>query len=285
MLQVKNLNKSFWKTEVLHDVNIEFEEGKIYGLLGRNGAGKTTLMKILSNYIVNFEGDVELNGKEVKENQKATEEILLVHKDMVPSAIADEKVKTLFQYCSQLMPKWNRKLNEKLVDEFEINIKAKYAKLSEGNKNLVTLIIGLSSGVAVKLFDEPSVGLDANNRYKFYKKLLELHEEQKDTVVISSHIIDEIENVIEDVIIIKDKTILMNEEIASVQEKAIALIGEESLLKEIQMSKNVLEVEKLGKLAKVSIYDSLSLEERKKLTDQGIELSVIPLQRLFVHLT
>lgn len=224
MLQVKNLNKSFWKTEVLHDVNIEFEEGKIYGLLGRNGAGKTTLMKILSNYIVNFEGDVELNGEEVKENQKATEEILLVHKDMVPSAIADEKVKTLFQYCFQLMPKWNRKLNEKLVDEFEINIKAKYAKLSEGKKNLVTLIIGLSSGVTVKLFDEPTVGLDANNRYKFYKKLLELHEEQKDTVVISSHIIDEIENVIEDVIIIKDKTILMNEEIASVQEKAIALI-------------------------------------------------------------
>ena len=91
MLSIKNLNKSFWKTEVLHNVNIEFEEGKIYGLLGRNGAGKTTLMKILSNYIVNFEGDVELNGKEVKENQTATEEILLVHKDMVHQLLQMKK--------------------------------------------------------------------------------------------------------------------------------------------------------------------------------------------------
>ena len=285
MITVKELNKSFGSKSVLENINIDFEPGKVYGLLGRNGAGKTTLMRILSNYIVHYKGNVELDGKPIKENQKAIERILMIHKDMLPKAVADERIKTIFKFCAQLLPKWDSELSASLIADFDIDVKAKYARLSEGNKTLINLIIGLSSGADVKLFDEPSVGLDANNRFKFYKKLLEVHETAGDTVIVSSHIIDEIENVIEDVIIIKDCKILLNDEIANIQQKAIALTGYDELLQDIQNNKCVLEVETLGKMTKISLFDDLSQDERQDLISKGVEISVIPLQRFFIHLT
>lgn len=285
MIAVKELNKSFGSKSVLENINIDFEPGKVYGLLGRNGAGKTTLMRILSNYIVHYKGNVELDGKPIKENQKAIERILMIHKDMLPKAVADERIKTIFKFCAQLLPKWDSELNASLIADFGIDVKAKYAKLSEGNKTLINLIIGLSSGADVKLFDEPSVGLDANNRFKFYKKLLEVHENAGDTVIVSSHIIDEIENVIEDVVIIKDRKILLNDEVANIQQKAIALTGYDELLQDIQNNKRVLEVETLGKMTKISLFDDLSQEERQDLISKGVEISIIPLQRFFIHLT
>ena len=89
MLEIKDLNKSYGKTKVLRDINIDIEENKIYGLLGRNGAGKTTLLNLISSQIIRNSGQISLDGEEIFENSKAMEEICLI-KDF-PTSIKEKK--------------------------------------------------------------------------------------------------------------------------------------------------------------------------------------------------
>lgn len=171
MLEITNLNKSYGKEVVLKNINLYLEEGKVYGLLGRNGGGKSTLLNIISNQIVSDEGKVRLFGKDVFENSKAIEEICLVSEKGF--GLGDIEVKNIFDAARILYKNWDEIYKDFLIDNFNINTKKKYSRLSRGNQTIVGLIIGLASRSRLTIFDEPTLGLDAALRNKFYQFLLE----------------------------------------------------------------------------------------------------------------
>lgn len=283
MLQIKNLNKSYGKTRVLTDINLELEENKIYGLLGRNGVGKTTLLNIIGNQIKGDSGEVKYMGQGIYENPLVMEEICLVREKGIPAD--DDRVKKIFTIARVLYKNWDEEYKEYLVKEFNLNVNKKYSKLSRGNQTIVGLIIGLASRSKVTLFDEPSLGLDAAYRYRFYDILLEDIQKNQRTIIISTHLIDEVTNLFEEIIILKDEEVFIKDEVSFLMEKGYFLNGKAEVLMPIARNKNIIHKEDFGSSIIIGVFDDISKEERTMLREKNIEISNIPLQKLFVYLT
>ncbi|WP_159436140.1 ATP-binding cassette domain-containing protein [Anaerosalibacter sp. Marseille-P3206] len=283
MLEIKNLNKAYGKTQVLKDVNITIEDNKIYGLLGRNGVGKTTLLNIISSQILRHSGEVLLDNEDVFENAKAMEQICFVKDRGI--AFEENKIKELFKMAKFIYKDWDDEYKNYLVKEFNLNTNKKYEKLSRGYQTIVGLIIGLASRSRITIFDEPSLGLDAAFRYKFYNLLLEDYEKNPRTIIISTHLIDEVNNLFEEIIILSEGKVMLKEETDFLMESAYFLSGKEENLLEIINTKKIISREEFGTTVILGIFDNLSEDEIQDLKNKGIEISQIPLQKLFVYLT
>lgn len=283
MLEIKNLYKRYGNTKVLTDVNLKLEENKIYGLLGRNGVGKTTLLNIISNQINKDSGEVKLFGEEAFENSKVIEEICIVKEKGF--GIDEIKVKRIFDYAKILYKNWDEEYKKFLVNEFNLNVKKKYNKLSRGNQTLVGLIIGLASRSNLTIFDEPSLGLDAAFRYRFYNLLLKDFEENPRTIIISTHLIDEVTNLFEEVIILKDEKVYIKDEVSNLLGKAYFLNGKVENIMPVVKDKNIIHKEEFGSTIIVGIFDALNDEEKKTLKKNNVDISLIQLQKLFIYLT
>lgn len=283
MIEIIDLNKSYGSVKVLRDINLQIEEGKIYGLLGRNGAGKTTLLNIMSNTLKRDSGKVLVYGEEVYENSNVLENIGIVKESGF--GVEDIKVKKIFQAARILYKYWDEEYAKDLIKKFSINLKKNYNKLSRGNKTIVGLVVGLASRAPLTLFDEPSLGLDAAYRYKFYNLLLEDVEKNPRTVIISTHLIDEVTNLFEEVIILKDEKVYLKEGVDSLMEKAYFLNGRIEKIQPFIKDKRVISKEEFGSTSIIGVFDSLSGEEKANLKENSIDISPIPLQKLFVLLT
>ena len=283
MLELKNISKSYGSTKVLEGINLEFDLGKIYGLLGRNGVGKTTLLNIISSQIRSNSGQVVLNGESVYENDKAMGDIAIMKESGY--GVDDIKVKRIFKSAKILYKNWDEDYKEFLIDEFNLNKKKNYSKLSRGNQTIVGLIVGLASRAPITIFDEPSLGLDAANRYKFYELLLKDIEEYPRTVIISTHLIDEVSNLFEEVVILKDNSHYLKDEVSNLMEKSYFLNGRLENMEYILKEKNIIHKEDFGTTTIIGVFDELSGEEKKELKANGVDISPIPLQRLFILLT
>lgn len=283
MIEIKNLYKSYGKTGVLKGINLNLEENKIYGLLGRNGAGKTTLLNIISNQIRKTSGEVKLYGENVFENPKQVENICIV-KDS-GFGMEEIKVKKIFEAARMLYKNWDEEYKNQLVKEFDLNVRKKYNKLSRGNQTKVGLIVGLASRAKLTIFDEPSLGLDAATRYKFYNLLLEDFENNPRTIIISTHLIDEVANLFEEVIILKDGQVYIKDEVANILKKGYFLNGKEENIIPVIRNKNIIHREEFGNSIIIGIFDDLDEREKSMLRQNNVEISQIPLQKLFIYLT
>lgn len=283
MLEIKDLNKSYGKTKVLTDINFTLEENKIYGLLGRNGVGKTTLLKLLTGQLMRNSGEIKLDGEEVFENGRAMEDFCLVRE--FASSIKEKKVKDILALARAIFKDWDPQYEQFLVKEFGLKTKKKLLKLSTGNQTIVGLIIGLASKSRITMFDEPTLGLDAAMRYKFYNLLLEDYEKNPRTVIISTHLIDEVANLFEEVIILNDEKIALKDNVDSLTKKSYFLSGREEAINLFIKDKKIIHSEEFGSTKIVGIYGALTENEIKNMKNNNIEVSNIPLQKLFIYLT
>ncbi|KNF07963.1 ABC-type multidrug transport system, ATPase component [Gottschalkia purinilytica] len=283
IIECRDLSKSFKKTEALKNINLNIKENKIYGLIGRNGAGKTTLLHTLTGQYLKDKGEINIFGEEVFENRNVLDRICFVKDNEFP--LEDYKVKDIFRFSEVFYDNWDNEFKDRLIKEFEININKKYKSLSRGMKTSVAIIIGFASRAPITIFDEPSLGLDAVMRDKFYNLLLEDYQENKRTIILSTHLIDEISNVLEEIIIIDRGQIILNENIEELMEKAHYISGNESEILKIIENKNILYKESFGSTSIVMIFDELNEDEKRKLRESNIEISRVPLQKLFIHFT
>lgn len=282
-VECKSLTKSYGKNEVLKNINLSLEEGKIYGLLGRNEAGKTTLLNLICSQIIRDGGEINIFGEEAFENSKALENLCLVKEKELK--IEDYKVKRIFDIAGVLYKNWDEEYKNYLVKEFKLDVRKKYKSLSRGMKSLVGVIIGLASRAKITAFDEPSLGLDAAVREKFYNLLLEDYEESKRTVIISTHLIDEVSSLFEEVIILDKGEVALSEEVNKLLEKAHFLNGKEESIMSIIKDKKVLHKEVFGASSIIGVLGNFHKEELELLKDSNIEISPMPLQKLFIYLT
>lgn len=283
MLECKNLTKTYDKVQVVNNISLTLEENKIYGLLGRNGAGKTTLLNLICGQIIRDSGEVKLYGEEVFENSRAMENICLVREKEMP--LEDYRVSGILDIAGTLYKNWDEEYKKFLVKEFKLDTKKMYKKLSRGNKSILGLIIGLSSRAPLTIFDEPSLGLDAAVREKFYNLLLQDYEENKRTIILSTHLIDEVSNLFEEVIILNNGRIQAKEEVAAFKEKARFLNGRNEFIEPMIKNKKILYKEAFGATALVGVLGDFTEKEIKELRENNVEISAMPLQKLFIYLT
>lgn len=280
MIEVKNLNKSFDKKIVFQNANLKIEENRIYGLFARNGVGKTTLLKILADQLVNYQGQISYNNKSIRENKDYKKRVLLVGEDFISEYLKPERLNKIMDLIYILLENFNKERFEELINIFDIDMKTRYRKLSFGNQCLFRNAIGLASGVDFLFFDEPTTGLDEINKNIFYKKLMEYQEKDQSTVIISSHNVADIEKMITDVIILKDKDVIVNEPIYDIEEKSYSITLDPKDM-DMLANKNIISKKTFANQAIVSVYDKFSEEEINKLKEKA-RVNRLDLRDLFI---
>lgn len=281
ILECRNLTKSFKNTQAISSANVSFERGAIHGLLGANGAGKTTLLHLLSGQAFPSRGECIYEGQTLHENPLAMSQICFVKTE--ERSWNDYKVKDLMTFCSLLFPYWDQPYAEELINRFHLQRNKHYKHLSRGMQSLLGIIKGLASRSPVVLFDEPTLGLDADMRETFYDLLVREYSESDRTFIVSTHLIDESSKLFQYLTLLEHGKITSHLETEDFLKHAYYLQGSSAILDRFKNDERVLHHESLGGTS--IIVWSGQLEEEMSLRQQGIDITPVPLQKLFVYLT
>lgn len=282
-LSCSNIVKSFDNTRALDGISIELEENRIYGLLGRNGAGKTTLLRTIGNELIQDSGSVKVFGEELFDNRKALENICLV-KERV-NYFKDYRLKDLFSDARIFYKNWDMEFAERLTDAFKIDINKPIIKMSKGMKSIAGIITGLASRAPVTAYDEPYLGLDAAARQRFYDILVNDFYENPRTIIFSTHLIDEMSKLFEKIIIIDEGRVIFTEDVEELREKAFYVSGKKETVDDYISGRNIIYSESMGGLKLAGVIQKGIADDKNKLAERGMDLSPIPLQKLFIHIT
>ena len=279
----EKLTKSYGQKTVLKDLDLTLESGKIYGLIGRNGAGKTTLLSMMSNQNPWTSGSVTLDGEPVWENRKALDRICFSRELNISaeSGLAGIKIRDYLKTAQAYFPHWDKEMAARLMQEYQLNPKAKLGKLSKGMLSMVTILVALSSKAEFTFLDEPVAGLDVVARDHFYRQLLQEYEDTGRTFVISTHIIEEAANVLEDVLFLDKGKIIVHENTQDLLDRARYVTGPADQVEGATEGLSCHHVQDIGRSRSVTVL----LEEGQALKE-GFDVTVQPvsLQNLFLAL-
>lgn len=283
VIEVTDLTKRYRDTLALDRVSLTIERDRIYGLLGRNGAGKTTLMSILTAQNFASGGDVRVFGENPYENERVLARLCFVRESQrYPD---DATAAHAFRVARLFFANWDQGLADRLVDEFRLPLKTRIKKLSRGQLSAVGVVIGLASRAEITFFDEPYLGLDAVARQIFYDRLLEDYAEHPRTIILSSHLIDEVANLIEHVIAVDEGRILLDEDTERLRERAATIVGDAAAVDAVTAGREVIHRESLGRVASVTVLGELDASAHREIVDAGLDLAPVSLQQLIVRLT
>lgn len=283
VIEVSSLTKRYRDVIAVDDVSFTIEKDTIYGLLGRNGAGKTTVMSILTAQNFATSGDVRVFGEKPYENAKVLQRMCFVRESQrYPD---DATPRHAFRSARLFFPNWSQQLADRLIAEFQLPMKKAIKKLSRGQLSAVGVIIGLAARADITFFDEPYLGLDAVARQIFYDRLLEDYGAHPRTVILSSHLIDEVSNLIERVLVIDSGRIVMDEETDAVRDRAANIVGDAAAVDAFVAGREVIHRESLGRVASVTVLGSLTLADREALALAGLDVAPVSLQQLIVRTT
>lgn len=283
VIEVTELTKRYSDTLALDGVSFAIEKDTIYGLLGRNGAGKTTVMSILTAQNFATSGQVAVFGEKPYENARVLSRMCFVRESQkYPD---DARPSHAFATARLFFPNWNQELAERLIEDFQLPLKRRIKKLSRGQLSAVGVIIGIASRAEITFFDEPYLGLDAVARQIFYDRLLEDYTEHPRTVILSSHLIDEVSNLIEKVLVIDRGRIIMAEDTDAVRDRAANIVGDAAGVDAFVAGREVIHRESLGHVASVTVLGALTAADRERLAASGLEVAPVSLQQLIVRMT
>ena len=282
-LTCQHITKTYGGREVLRDISLTLEPGRIYGLIGRNGAGKTTLLSILTAQNPATGGTVSLDGQPVWENRKSLEKLCFSREltANAESGLAAMKVKEYLRIASIYYPGWDKEMEKRLVELFQLNTKKKLAKLSKGMLSMVTIIVAMCSKAPYTFLDEPVAGLDVVAREQFYKLLLEEYAASGRTFVISTHIIEEAADILEEVIILHQGKVLLEGDTQTFVDSARHVSGKAEEVDAATAGLEVHHAETVGRSKGVTVFlkPGQSVDESRDVSVQPVNL-----QRAFVAL-
>lgn len=225
-IELRGVTKKFGGSHLaLNDVTAQLPGGRIYGLIGRNGAGKTTLLRAIAGQL-RVDGEVTIDGQQVIDNRSVLDRLILSGADAAwPTEV---KVKSLLAMEAARWATWDQAMAERLIREYELDVKKSLGTLSRGQKSLVSIVMGLAAQCPITLLDEPYLGLDVQNRQLFYRHLLEDVERNPRTIILSTHHIEDAAKILQDVIFIDKGRITGVDALEHVTERIAVLTGSEA---------------------------------------------------------
>ncbi|MCE7040951.1 ATP-binding cassette domain-containing protein [Dyadobacter sp. CY312] len=202
--------------KLFEDLSIDLQPGHIYGLLGKNGAGKSSLLRNMAGLLFPLSGKVDVNGFEPKKRQPAfLQDLFFIPEEIyLPSITIDEYLYTLAPFY----PKFNEKQFHTYISEFDIPEKNKLTGMSYGQKKKVLTAFALATNTKVLLMDEPTNGLDIPSKSQF-RKIVSSALEPDRLILISTHQVRDLDNLIDGIIILEDSEILIQHSLDTVAER------------------------------------------------------------------
>ncbi|MDX5319230.1 MAG: ABC transporter ATP-binding protein [Actinomycetes bacterium] len=199
-LEIRGLTHRFGSVTALDDVTVDVRPVTFTGLVGRNGAGKTTLAALVAALRPVQSGSILLDGADPWEDPVVTSRTCLVRDK--GGVVEDERIRTTFEFAAMLRPNWDGDYARELLDRFEIPFRRKPQQLSTGKRSALRAVLGLASRSDLTIFDEVYLGMDAVARRMFYDELMADWIAHPRTIILSSHLLDEVEDLMEDVIVL-----------------------------------------------------------------------------------
>lgn len=283
VIEIKNLTKYYGRVCALKNVSATIEANKIYGLLGRNGAGKTTLLNLITNQLFPTSGEITIDGENVCENDNAIEKIFYMNeKNLYHDGM---RIKEVFKWTKEFYPLFDMDYALTLCDKFGLNEKKKLKALSTGYNSISKLINTLATNADILIFDEPILGLDAYHRDLFYKEVLASYIERPKTIILSTHIIEEISDILEKVIIIKDSELVVDDYVENLLKRAYCISGLSDNIIEYIRNKNCINIDQMSGYKAATIIGEATGEDKSMAKNLELEFSKVELQKLFIYLT
>ncbi|MDF2632785.1 MAG: transporter related [Caproiciproducens sp.] len=276
-IEINNITKTFGDVTALRNVNVNFEENHIYGLLGRNGAGKTTLLNLITGKMFPNSGEILVDGERAIENDRALSKMYCMTEfNLYPERM---RVKEAFHWSAGFYPQFDMEYANTLCSQFELKTNHKIKNLSTGYTSIFKIIIALSCGAEIVIFDEPVLGLDANHREMFYKELIQNYSNYPRTFILSTHLIEEVATIIDRVVIIKSGEVIMDDEVQNVLNQGCTVSGPAGAVDDFIKGKQLLGSDTIGGLKSAYLLGQFHD------IPSNLEMGKLDLQKLFIQLT
>ncbi|MBS4205692.1 ATP-binding cassette domain-containing protein [Lederbergia citrea] len=284
VIECTNVTKKYGRINVLDKMTFSIEENKMTGLIGRNGAGKTTLLKILSGFIRETSGEVQVFSEGPFNSLFVSANSIFIDDQMTfPPAL---NLAEILEEASRFYENWDAELAQGMFDYFSFNPHQYHRNLSKGLMSTFNMIIGLSARCALTIFDEPTTGMDASVRKDFYRALLKDYIAHPRSIIISSHHLNEVEDLLEDLLLIKDGKAHLHLPISELKEWAIALQGKKSTVAGWTMGREVLHEKQMGPSSIYSVVKNDFTEaDIQSARLDGLEITSVSSSDVCVYLT
>lgn len=214
LIEFRNLSKNYGAKQALIDINLKIEKGKIYGLLGPNGSGKTTLIKIINDLLQPSSGEILVKGKEPGIESKK----IISYLPERTYLNMNMKVSELIQFFKDFYQDFDEKKSLKLLNKLKINENDKLKNMSKGTKEKVQLVMVMSRKADLYILDEPIGGVDPASRDYILDTILTNFNEGS-SIIICTHLIADIEKILDQVIFINQGKIVLNEDADTIRKK------------------------------------------------------------------
>ena len=221
LVKCNNLCKEFDKKQILDNINLSIPKGKIIGLLGKNGMGKTTLIKLINDLLTPTSGEILINGEKTGVNSKKVISYLPERTYLDKSM----KVSQIITFFEEFYENFNKEKAIKLLKDLDLDINAKISKMSKGMQEKLQLILVMSRDAELYILDEPLGGVDPATRDYILDTIL-LNFKEGASLIISTHIISDIERILDDVIFIDKGKIVLTSSADELRKKENASIDE-----------------------------------------------------------
>ncbi len=274
IIKAKGLKKSYGSYQALKGVDFVVERGKIVGLVGPNGAGKTTVLKAILG-LTSFDGELEVLGlnPSKQRDQLMKKVCFIADVALLPKWL---KVKDAVEFVTEVHPHFNLERAKLFLSKTKINMKSKVKHLSKGMVTQLHLALVMSIEADLLVLDEPTLGLDILYRKEFYNQLLAEFFDEGRSILVTTHQIEEIENLLTDLIFIKDGEIVLDASMDEVAENYVEVMVSREDAEQALALNPVIERDVFGR--KVFLFEGV---EREKLAQLG-ELHSPSVADLFV---
>lgn len=273
-----HVSRSYRRVTALDDVTLTVEKNSITGLLGRNGAGKTTLMSLLAGHDRATSGTVEVLGTDPFESAPTMASISFVRDNQrYPDDFALRHVLSVGPLFHR---GWDADLAEQLVSAFRLPRKTAVKKLSRGQMSSLGIVVGLASRAPFTIFDEPYLGLDATARRYFYDALMSDYLEHPRTILLSTHLIDEMEPLLEHVLILEGGRLVRSAAADDLRGSAFTIAGMAASIAPLLEGRRVLQRRDIGALSSCVVDGPVDDALVAAATRAGAQISPATLQDL-----
>lgn len=284
IVQMHRLSKWFGGTDALRDVTLDIHAGSIIGLLGANGAGKSTLLRhIIGLYLPNKGSCITFGCEAGKLGPAQLGRIGYVHQE--GELLEWMKVGQLIRYVSAYYPNWNHQLEEKYIADYDISMDARVGSLSPGQRQRLAILLAIGFEPELLILDEPASTLDPVARGRFLDLLLQIIQNENRTIIISSHILSDVEKIIDHVVIMEDGRILRDCSFDELKEeyrrvRISSLSGD--LPAELPF-KNVVQHQRNNGQAVITVRNTTpeQIEQMAEAMNCQVEIQTLPLEDLY----
>jgi ABC-2 type transport system ATP-binding protein len=281
-IHVRALHKAYGHLEVISDLDLDLAPGRIYGLLGPNGAGKTTLMSVICNHTFRTSGTVRIDGEDTAENATVLGRTCFIREDQAYNDAFS--VAAILATLPAFYPDWDAELAQRLVARFRLPAERRARKLSRGQKSALAIVISLASRAPYTFLDEPYLGLDPTAREIFYSELMADFGAHPRTIVMSTHLIDEAADLMEEVVVLHQGSVVLQAEVEDARRSAYVARGIAEDVREFVAGREVIAERSLGRILSTTVRGELTPLDEQRAARSRISLEPASLQDLIAAL-